>query len=455
MTDFILHFVMKITKSFLIEYNFTQIHLGYSMTIDISLIITVVVLVFFLVTLFLYLKYKQMFQTVSQTLQELHLDFKNIEEEKELVEEQKYKIEMQHAILNTRYEDEIKSSSEKLQVLKDAKEALTQEFKNLSNTIFEEKKKQFSNANKIELEHLLKPFREQIQTFSKDAKEQFQTQSKDAFLLRDELSRLKQMNEQLSQDAINLTNALKGENKTQGNWGEMVLENILEQSGLRVGVEYELQATLKSEEGRSYRPDVIIHMPQERDIIIDSKVSLVAYERFINADEPELKAKAIKEHIGSISKHIKDLSAKKYEKLEGVNTLDFVLLFMPIEGAFLLALEQDGEFFKTAYESNILVVSPSTLLVTLRTIEHIWRTQRQEEHALKISSEAEAMYEKLVLFVDEMKKVGMHLQKAQDSYDTSMNRLKSGKGNVIKRAENIVKLGIKPKKQLSLSSEED
>ena len=455
MTDFILHFVMKITKSFLIEYNFTQIHLGYSMTIDISLIITVVVLVFFLVTLFLYLKYKQMFQTVSQTLQELHLDFKNIEEEKELVEEQKYKIEMQHAILNTRYEDEIKSSSEKLQVLKDAKEALTQEFKNLSNTIFEEKKKQFSNANKIELEHLLKPFREQIQIFSKDAKEQFQTQSKDAFLLRDELSRLKQMNEQLSQDAINLTNALKGENKTQGNWGEMVLENILEQSGLRVGVEYELQATLKSEEGRSYRPDVIIHMPQERDIIIDSKVSLVAYERFINADEPELKAKAIKEHIGSISKHIKDLSAKKYEKLEGVNTLDFVLLFMPIEGAFLLALEQDGEFFKTAYESNILVVSPSTLLVTLRTIEHIWRTQRQEEHALKISSEAEAMYEKLVLFVDEMKKVGMHLQKAQDSYDTSMNRLKSGKGNVIKRAENIVKLGIKPKKQLSLSSEED
>ena len=196
-------------------------------------------------------------------------------------------------------------------------------------------------------------------------------------------------------------------------------------------------------------------MPQERDIIIDSKVSLVAYDRFVNTEDEDTKQRALKEHIASISNHVKELSAKKYEKLEGVNTLDFVLLFMPIEGAFLLALEKDGEFFKQAYENNILVVSPSTLLVTLRTIEHIWRTQRQEEHALKIANEAEAMYEKLVLFVDEMKKVGTHLQRAQDSYDTSMNRLSSGKGNVIKRAENIVKLGIKPKKALAITSEEE
>ena len=237
--------------------------------------------------------------------------------------------------------------------------------------------------------------------------------------------------------------------------GEMVLENILEQSGLRRGAEYTLQATLKSQEGKTYRPDVVIHMPQERDIIIDSKVSLVAYERFVNTDDADDKTRALKEHIVSISNHVKELSAKKYEKLEGVNTLDFVLLFMPIEGAFLLALEKDGEFFKQAYENNILVVSPSTLLVTLRTIEHIWRTQRQEEHALKIANEAEAMYEKLVLFVDEMKKIGTYLQKAQDSYDTSMNRLSSGKGNVIKRVENIAKLGIKPKKALSITSEEE
>ena len=263
------------------------------------------------------------------------------------------------------------------------------------------------------------------------------------------------MNETLAQEALNLTNALKGENKTQGNWGELVLENILEQSGLRKGVEYELQATLKSNEGKTYRPDVIIHMPQNRDIVVDSKVSLTAYERFVNAEEPQEKAKALKEHIASISSHIKELSAKNYEKLEGINTLDFVLLFMPIEGAFLLALEQDGEFFKRAYENNILVVSPSTLLVTLRTIEHIWRTQRQEEHAKKIAAEAEAMYDKLVLFVEEMKHIGTHLQKTQDSYDKAMNRLSTGRGNVIKRAQNMKALGLKPKKELPMQSEND
>ena len=403
------------------------------MTFDLYLLTTIVGFLFFLITLYLFLKQNSSLKETEEKLNDMQLEY---------------------AILKTKYEEEQKSSSEKLKVLQDAKEELSNEFKVLSNKIFEDKSKQFSSLNKDQLELLLKPFREQIHTFSKEAKEQFTSQSKDTILLKSELLRLKQMNEQLSQDAVNLTNALKGENKTQGNWGEMVLQNILEQSGLRSGVEYTLQATLKSQEGKTYRPDVVIHMPQERDIIIDSKVSLVAYERFINTDDSEEKHRALKEHIASISNHIKELSAKQYEKLEGVNTLDFVLLFMPIEGAFLLALEKDGEFFKQAYENNILVVSPSTLLVTLRTIEHIWRTQRQEEHALKIANEAEAMYDKLVLFVDEMKRVGTHLQKAQESYDTSMSRLSSGRGNVIKRVENIVKLGIKPKKALSIVSEE-
>ncbi|PHQ55857.1 MAG: DNA recombination protein RmuC [Sulfurimonas sp.] len=364
-------------------------------------------------------------------------------------------LELQYAVLQTRYEGEIKASSQKLDVLQGAKDELSNEFKTLANKIFEDKSKQFSTSSKEQLELLLKPFREQITNFSTQTKEQFLSHSKETYLLKDELSRLKQMNDQLSTDAVNLTRALKGENKTQGNWGEIVLENILEQSGLRAGVEYELQATLKSEEGKSFRPDVIIHMPQQRDIIIDSKVSLVAYERFMSAESESQKVRALKEHILSIKGHVKGLSEKKYEKLEGVNSLDFVLLFMPIEGAFLLALEEDGEFFKNAYEQNILVVSPSTLLVTLRTIEHIWRTQHQEEHALKIASEAEAMYDKLVGFVDEMQKVGLHLDKAQGAYEVSMNRLKSGRGNVIKRAENIVKLGLKPKKTLSISSEEN
>ena len=425
------------------------------MQFDLYMVVSVLGLLLFLVMLFLYLNQKDINAFALEMLEEKNAKLSNLEVENRELEEARNNLEIRHAILDTRYQDEIKSSNEKLTTLKEAKDALSNEFKILANKIFEDKSKQFSSSNKEQLELLLKPFREQITSFSKEAKEQFNTQAKDTFLLKDELLRLKEMNAQLSQDAINLTNALKGENKTQGNWGEIVLESILEQSGLRSGVEYELQATLKSQEGKSYRPDVIIHMPQKRDIIIDSKVSLVAYERFVNAEEPQDKVQALKEHIASISNHIKELSAKKYEKLEGVNTLDFVLLFMPIEGAFLLALEQDGEFFKRAYENNILVVSPSTLLVTLRTIEHIWRTQRQEEHALKIANEAEAMYEKLVLFVDEMKKVGVHIQKAQDSHDTAMNRLSTGKGNVIKRAQNIVQLGLKPKKVLCITSEEE
>ena len=425
------------------------------MELNIYMAATLFVSALFLVTLFLLLKKKDENLHLVEYIEEFKTKNALLEKQKAALETAKSELSVNNAVLQSKYEQEMAASKEKLQLLQNAKEELSQEFKNLSNQIFEDKSKQFSSRNKEQLELLLKPFREQITNFSKTSREQFEVELKDRHLLKNELVRLKEMNAQLAEEALNLTKALKGENKTQGNWGELVLENILEQSGLREGVEYELQATLKSDEGKSYRPDVIIHMPQQRDIIVDSKVSLSAYERFVNEDDPALKAKYLKEHIGSISSHIKELSAKKYEKLEGVNTLDFVLMFMPIEGAFLLALEQDGEFFKRAYENNILVVSPSTLLVTLRTIEHIWRTQHQEEHAKKIAKEAEGMYEKLVGFVEELQKVGTHLGRAQDSYDVAINRLQSGKGNVIKRAENIVKLGLKPKKSLPLESEEN
>ena len=425
------------------------------MQLDIFQITTILFFLLSLLFLLLYIKEMQSAKSIAATLEEREEELEESQNERALLQEHLQKLEVDFAVLNSRYSDELKASSEKMAILQNAKDELSQEFKLLANQIFEDKSKQFSHTSKEQLEMFLKPFREQISSFAAQTKEQFNAQAKESFLLHDELKRLKKMNEQLSEDALNLTNALKGENKTQGNWGEIVLENILEQSGLREGVEYELQASLKSREGKTYRPDVIIHMPQKRDIVVDSKVSLVAYERFMNAEDEAQKERALKEHIASIKSHIKGLSKKEYEKLEGIHTLDFVLLFMPIEGAFLLALEQDGEFFKLAYEENILVVSPSTLLVTLRTIEHIWRTQRQEEHAKKIAEEAEAMYEKFVGFVEEMQKMGVHLQKAQESYDTSMNRLKSGRGNLIKRAQNIVKLGLKPKKKLLLESEDD
>lgn len=418
-----------------------------SAEIDLYMILFIITFLVVIFMTFLYLKMKEALEIARETNKET-------ESNAAIIVKEKTALQLQFAILNTRYEEEIKSSNEKLLVLQNAKDELSKEFKLLANQIFEDKAKQFSHVQKEQFEILLKPFREQITHFAKESKEQFNTSAKDGHLLKDELKRLKEMNSQLSRDALNLTNALKGENKTQGNWGEFVLERILEESGLREGTEYELQATLKSEEGKTYRPDVIVHMPQDRDIVIDSKVSLVAYERFMSEEDETLRASALKEHLQSISGHIKDLSAKNYEKLEGINTLDYVLLFMPIEGAFHLALGADGEFFKRAYDNNILVVSPSTLLVTLRTIEHIWRTQRQQDHALKIAGEAEAMYEKLVGFVDEMKKVGTHIQKAQDAYDTSINRLSSGRGNIIKRAENIVALGVKSKKTLSIESQE-
>ncbi len=416
--------------------------------LDLYLLLSIIILIFLLITLFLYLKQKEISTVLKSEYQVITLELSNTEEELR-------ELELRYAVLNTRYEEEIKSSNEKFTALQEAKEELSNEFKVLANQIFEDKSKQFSHTYKEQFEILLKPFREQISNFSTQSREQFQVESKDRHLLKDELLHLKMMNQQLSQDATNLTKALKGENKTQGNWGEIILEKILEESGLRKGVEYETQSSLKSNEGRVYRPDVIIRMPDKRDIIIDSKVSLVAYERFMNSQSEELKNIALKEHLTSIKNHVKELSFKEYDKLEGVNSLDYVLLFMPIEGSFLLALSEDGEFFKYAYDKNILVVSPSTLMVTLRTIEHIWRTQKQQDNVKKIADEAEAMYEKLVGFVEEMNLVGAHIQKTQDSYETAMNRLSSGRGNVIKRAQNMKNLGLKPKKSLPINSKDD
>ena len=418
------------------------------MQLDLYLIVAIAAFILFLIMLFLYLKQGDVSAVYLRQVEELEGTLKENEEINQ-------SLTLKYAVLNTRYEEEIKASSEKLLVLQDAKNELSREFKLLSNQIFEDKAKQFRATSKEQLELMLKPFREQIHTFAKESREQFNIESKDRHLLKDELLRLKEMNEQLSSDAINLTNALKGENKTQGNWGEIVLERILEESGLRKDIEYETQATLKSEEGRSYRPDVIIHMPDKRDIIVDSKVSLVAYERFMSSDDETLKKQALAEHLTSIKNHIKELSTKEYERLEGVNTLDYVLLFMPIEGSFLLALSADGEFFKNAYDNNILVVSPSTLMVTLKTIEHIWRTQRQEDNAKKIAKEAEAMYDKLVGFVEDMKSIGAQIQKTSETYDKAMNKLSSGRGNVIKRAQNMKAMGLKPKKELPLKSEDD
>ncbi|MDD3774629.1 MAG: DNA recombination protein RmuC [Sulfurovaceae bacterium] len=360
-------------------------------------------------------------------------------------------LEVEHTALKVRFDENIRSYEEKINLLDDTKSQMKLEFAHLASKIFEQKTKTFDETHKQGLDMLLKPFREQINEFAIQSREQFVHDAKERQSLKDELFRLKLLNERLSQDAINLTQALKGENKTQGNWGEIVLERILEESGLREGHEYEIQNTLSDEDGKRFRPDVIVHLPQNKDIIIDSKVSLVAYDAFIRAESDEKRDNALKQHLLSIRTHIKGLSSKRYEQLNGVKTLDFVLLFMPIEGAFLLALEQDNSFFKMAYEQNIVVVSPSTLLVTLRTIEHIWRSEYQERNAKEIAASAEALYEKLVAFVEDMEKIGEQIGRTQKSFDGAMNKLATGKGNLIRRAEGMRKLGLKPKKTLPSS----
>ncbi len=368
--------------------------------------------------------------------------------------EQKNLLARDHAVLQSRFDEARHSHEEKIKLLEEAKQSLKVQFENLANQIFEQKSKSFEETSQKRLDLLLKPFREQISHFSKLSEERFVKESNDRTLLQKEISLLKNLNERISEDALNLTKALKGENKTQGNWGEIVLERILEESGLREGSEYETQGSFKDETGKTLRPDVIVHLPQEKDIVIDSKVSLVAYEAFMKATEPAQKEQALKAHLASIYAHIKGLSEKRYEKLEGVRTLDFVLLFMPIEGAFLLALEQDSEFFKKAYEHNIMVVGPSTLLVTLRTIEHIWRTERQEQNAQEIVRQAEGLLDKFAAFAEDMNKIGTHIGRTQSAYDEAMNKLSSGRGNLIRRAETMKQLGLKPKKAIPIKDDE-
>ncbi len=399
-------------------------------------------------------RYDDKMQTLEIALASQENDFLRLNEKYATLLNIKTELERDYAVLHTRYEISEVSFNEKMKLLEDAKTSLTIQFENLAGSILDRKSKSFDEANQKRMELLLKPFREQIQDFSKQTQERFLKESNDRTLLQKEISLLKTLNERISEDALNLTNALKGENKTQGNWGEIILERVLSESGLREGHEYETQGSYKDEAGKTLRPDVIVHLPQEKDIVIDSKVSLIAYERFIAAEDPVDKERAMKQHIASIHAHIKGLSDKRYEKLEGIKTLDFVLLFMPIEGAFLLALEQDNTFFSKAYESNIMIVSPSTLLVTLRTIEHIWRTERQEQNTKEIASQAEALYDKFVGFVGDMSKIGEQIVRTQKSYDDAMTKLQ-GKGGLISRSEKMKKLGLKPKKSLTLLSIEN
>ncbi len=336
------------------------------------------------------------------------------------------------------------SLKEKIELLENSKDRLKLEFENLANKLFEENSKK-SNLN---LSQVLTPFKEQLNQFGKRVNDIYNDETKQRSSLLAEIKNLKELNNQISQDAINLTKALKGENKTQGDWGEMVLSKILESTGLREGIEYSTQGSYTDEEGRRLRPDVIVHLPQEKDVIIDSKVSLVAYTNYVEAQDEAQKERSVKELVRSIQAHIKGLSVKRYEEIEGLRTLDFVLLFVPIEGAFMLAASKDQHLFKMAFENNIMLVSPSTLYVTLRTIENIWRYEHQNENALLISKKAADLYDKFANFVLDIETIGININRTKKAYDEAMKKLSTGKGNLLRRSEEFIELGVKAKKKI-------
>jgi DNA recombination protein RmuC len=360
-----------------------------------------------------------------------------------------------NAELETRLNEERKQANEKLVLLQESREQLRLEFQNLANRIFEEKSRRFTDQSRANLDQLLTPFREQLKDFGKKVDDTYQKEARERFSLRQEVIRLQDLNQQIQTDAVNLTNALKGQSKTQGNWGEVILERVLEQSGLHKGREYEAQGSYRDMQGRQLRPDIIVHLPENKDIIIDSKVSLTAYEKYVNATDDDVKSQAIRQHLVSLHSHIKELQGKQYETLPEITSLDFVLMFIPVEGAFMLALDEDENLFRKCFEHNIMIVSPSTLLVTLRTIQNIWRYEYQNRNAMEIARQAGNLYDHFVRFVAELEKVGDHLEKARQSYDQAHKRLSTGRGNLVRRAEGLRELGIQNTKALSVSMQEN
>lgn len=387
-------------------------------------------------------------ERVAGLEQKLQTQTNSYQEERQAQEQQQASLKSTIRGLEVRLEEERSQAEEKLALLQQARKELSEQFQNLAQRIFEEKSNRFTEQNQNNLDTLLKPLREQLDGFRKKVEDVYDKESKERVSLLSEINHLKSLNQRISEDAINLTNALKGQNKAQGNWGEMILERLLESSGLQNGREYETQGSFRDEAGRLLRPDVVVHLPDEKDIVIDSKASLTAYERYVSAEEESERQEALKQHIASIQAHMKGLADKRYEELPGVRSLDFVLMFIPIEAAFLLAMETDRELFMHSLERNILLVSPSTLLVTLRTIHNIWRYEYQNRNALLIAQKAGDLYDKFVLFSESLEQVGDGLDRARTAYETSRKRLSEGTGNLVRRVEGLRELGIKVSKKM-------
>jgi DNA recombination protein RmuC len=348
----------------------------------------------------------------------------------------------------TAREYEVNSAKEQLVLLQNAEQQLQKQFENLANQLFKNHAAEFEKSSQEKLNLLLQPLNQQLTGFRQQVQQQYTEEGKARASLKTEILNLQQLNKQITEEASALARALKGDNKKQGNWGEMVLQKILDDSGLRENHEYHTQVSQRNQEGKLYQPDVVVHLPQNKEVIIDSKVSLNAYEGFFNADSDVKKAIHIKNHIQSIKNHIKELGKKEYHELLGDRSLEYVLMFVPIEGAFMLAMENSPDLIKLAMDNNVLVVSPTNLMVALRTIHNIWQYEHQNQNAREIAKKAADLYDKFYGFVKDMEKLGEAINSVQKRYSEANNKLYEGRGNLVKKTEEFHQLGVTPSRQL-------
>ncbi|MDI9256644.1 DNA recombination protein RmuC [Flavobacterium sedimenticola] len=383
-----------------------------------------------------------------QQIEQLKLLLTQTQQERETIRTEKEALAIQLSKKEVDFDNLWERNKEQKEEVEKLQEKFTKEFENLANKILEEKTVKFTEQNKENLKNILSPLQDKIQLFEKKVEDSQKETHGYHSALREQLQHLKDQNLKISKEAENLTKALKGDSKMQGNWGELILERVLEKSGLEKGREYEVQQSFVTEEGNRVQPDVVINLPDGKKMIVDSKVTLTAYERYVNSDDEAEKSQHLKEHIIAIRRHVDQLSDKNYQDLYQMESPDFVLLFIPIESAFALALNEDNTLYNKAFEKNIVIVTPSTLLATLRTIDSMWTNQKQQENAVEIARQAGALYDKFEGFVSDLIKIGKKMDEAKTEYQGAMNKLVEGKGNLINSVEKLKKMGAKAKKAL-------
>ncbi len=388
----------------------------------------------------------EVFKTKNKTLSDEINNFKTKIEEYENL---RINLSNEKTKLETLLNEKENQLTEQKKFIEDLNEKQKLQFKELANKILEEKTKKFTETNKENIDQILSPLKERIHEFEKKVEEVYDKESKERFNLKEEVKRLSELNKEINQSAVNLTNALKGEAKTQGNWGEMILENILERSGLIKNREYFTQSSFTNDNGKRLQPDVIVKYPGDKSIIIDSKVSLTAYERYVSANDENEREQALKQHIISIKNHVKELSEKSYQNIYDIKTLDFVMMFIPIEPSYLAAIKADDNLWNYAYEKRVLLISPTNLIAALKMVSSLWQQEYQGRNAIEIARQSGDLYDKFVGLTDDLIDLGKKFNQTQNVYQNTMKKLSEGKGNLVSRVEKIKKLGAKTQKSIS------